>query len=420
MISSRFAWAYRLSETRNAILAFFVLLGLVYLIPKVLTFNPGAKDYFDFEPMWAAGKAWASGHNPYVVEGARSPPGIGTTPPISIWFYPPYWYPIIVPFGLLPFPIGLTIWKAINFSLLVGGTYLVARALADSSRQHFLPLFLAGMAFASFMYATAVTAWSGQTSFLVYFGLAALIFGLLRARPSLLVIGLAFLALKPQIGALAFLAVAALHRYRWTTIVAGIVCLLATAAIPLTADYRASIEGFIANLPRHAEHAANAPPHLTGIVHLLEYISPIAASPLATPIIFLIAAGILVSVFYRSPLQDKPEENPAAAIPYLAFFVSFCLFIVPFHYYDMVALTFLPMMLMAGPLAGRALILGGLLLCYRPDFIVRALGSKPEEILVSHFVSPGLLLILVGCIWSLVKAQPAVNRDQKLSHGRSR
>jgi hypothetical protein len=243
---------------------------------------------------------------------------------------------------------------------------------------------------------------------------------LLRARPSLLVIGLTFLALKPQIGALAFLAIAALHRYRWTAVAAGIICLLATGAIFLTANYRASIEGFIANLPRHAEHAANTPPHLTGIVHLLDYVFPIVGSPLATPIVFLIAACILISIFYRSPLQNKPDKTPAAAVPYLAFFVSFCLFVVPFHYYDMVALTFLPMMLMAVPLTGQNLILGGLLLCYRPDFILRAFGSQPEEIPISHLISPGLLLIVMGCIWSLVKARPMVDKNSKLSHKLSR
>ena len=119
------------------------------------------------------------------------------------------------------------------------------------------------------MYATAVTVWSGQTSILVYFGLSALLYGLLKLRWSMVIVGLVFLALKPQFGLLAFVAVAAIPYFRWAVLPAGAICILASFAIAITADYRASIEGFIANLARHSEHAANTPPHLTGAIHIL-------------------------------------------------------------------------------------------------------------------------------------------------------
>ena len=157
-----------------------------------------------------------------------------------------------------------------NFFLLIVSTHLVARVLADVTRNKYLPIFVGGIAFVSFMYATAVTAWSGQSSILVYFGLSALVFGLLKARTSMVIVGLVFLALKPQIGLLAFVAVAALRRYRWAVFPAGVVCLLGTAAVAFTADLLPSIEGFLINLTRHSQHAANTPPHLTGVIYILD------------------------------------------------------------------------------------------------------------------------------------------------------
>ena len=124
-------------RTQLIILALFACFGVLYLAPKVLSIlNVRQQDYFDFELIWRAGTIWASGQNPY---------------DSATWFYPPYWYPLIVPFGLLPFQSALTIWKLINFSLLIVSTHLIARALADVTHQKYLPVFLAGICFLSFM-----------------------------------------------------------------------------------------------------------------------------------------------------------------------------------------------------------------------------------------------------------------------------
>ena len=105
---------------------------------------------------------------------------------------------------MMPFQAALTVWKILNFILLFISTHLLARALADMTGQKYLMLFFGGIAFVSFMYAAAVTVWSGQSSILVYFGLAAFTFGLLKERAPIVIVGLIFLALKPQIGLLAF------------------------------------------------------------------------------------------------------------------------------------------------------------------------------------------------------------------------
>ena len=260
------------------LLTVFACLGILYLAPKILSIlNAGSGDYFDFQLFWQAGKSWATGENPYAA---------GRTA-VSTWFYPPYWYPLIVPFGVMPFQAALTIWKVLNFILLITSTHLLARALADITGKKYLILFVGGIAFVSFMYATAVTVWSGQSSILVYFGLAAFTFGLLKERAPMVIIGLIFLALKPQIGLLAFVAMFALCRYRWTVIPAGLICLLSGAAVALTADLRGSIEGFLVNLTRHSEHSANTPPHLTGLIHLLDSVFSLPNASLVALVIYL-------------------------------------------------------------------------------------------------------------------------------------
>ena len=404
---------------RIKVLALTVIacLGILYLAPKVLSnLHVRPEDYFDFELFWRAGRSWASGQNPY--DGTLVPNGDGSArTEVSTWFYPPYWYPLIVPFGLMQFPIALTIWKVLNFVLLILSTHLVARSLADVTEKQSLPLFIGGIAFVSFMYSTAVTAWDGQSSILVYFGYSALIFGLLKHRPAMVVLALVCLALKPQIGLLAFVAVVALRQYRWTVIPAGMICILASTTVAITADLSGAIKGFLVNLTRHSEHSANTPAHLTGAVHILDSLFTL---PNASIVAFVIlSAGIVLTfvLFYRSPLNTPPDNgvNARRSITTLMLFIALSLFIVPLHYYDLLSLVAVFLMIIATPLDGRWITGVGMLLCYRPDFIWRAFGiAHPEEIILSHLISPGLLLILLGSTWDLWASRKLATPDSKI------
>ena len=223
----------------------------------------------------------------------------------------------------------------------------------------------------------------------------------------MVIVGLVFLALKPQIGLLAFVAVAALRRYRWAVFPAGVVCLLGAAAVALTADLLPSIEGFLINLTRHSQHAANTPPHLTGVIHILDSLFSVPNASFVALVIFL--AGIICTavLFHNSPFNKTSQSADAEqSIATLVLFIAFSFFIIPFHYYDMLALVAIFMMIVAVPLEGRWVIALGLLLCYRPDFIWRAFGvTKPEEIILSHLISPGLFVILIGAVWALWAAR---------------
>ena len=388
------------------VLAPLACFGILYLVSKVVMApSLGPKDYIDFQDIWFAGKLWASGKNPY--DGSLFP----NDQHLSTWFYPPYWYPFVVPFGLLPFQSALSIWKALNLSLLIGGNYLMARAVADLAQQKWLPLFLAGTFYVCFMHAGPAALWIGQTSIIVYFGISALIFGLVKARPPMLMLGLLLLALKPQIGIVAFAAVAALKTYRWAVIPPSIICLLNSAAITITANFRASIEGFIANLPRHSEHDANSPPHLTGLIHILDSFWSIHGGLVVT--LSILSAAILCAVvaFYQLPIgKPRTIESAWQTAAGLAVFLATTFFITPLHYYDMISLVTLLMIIIAIPLRGRWLVALGLFLCFRPDYLGRAAGIvQPNEIFECHVMSAGLVLIVTGTVWALLATRSKVN-----------
>ena len=407
-----------LRETAQlSILALLACGSIFYLAPKLLLpANITPEDYFDFQEFWLVGKIWASGQNPYDVvpfqklfyESFQRSAGE------IMWLYPPYWYPLIVPFAFFSFKTAFGIWKVFNFTLLIVATHLIARGLADVSRQKYVFIFLSGVVFVCFMQATAQTIWGGQTSILIYFGLSGMVFGLLKARPSALIIGLVFLALKPQIGIIAFAAVAALHRYRWTIFPAAGICLLGIAPVAVAGGYRASIEGFLANLSLQSKTVSLGPDLITGLIRFADYQSYISSTLLIGLTIIICAIVLTFLVFYHSPFNNElGVEDAQNQVACLTLFVAILFFFTPLHSYDLVSLAAMWMMLVAVPLAGRWLIAIGLLICFRPLNLLGVLmGPEAEQAAggtatsgniafpISQLVTIGLFLLFVGAVWS--------------------
>src|SRR5262249_40998992 len=142
---------------KNSILATIALLGIVYAATKGISIHDqGGQDGQDFRPIWLAGKLWAAGENPY---GPKFVSEYGEDFHIRLldsqWVYPLYWYPLATSMSYWPFPIANSVWKALNFVLLIAATHLVARALADVTREKYAPILFIGIGYACFMQATA-------------------------------------------------------------------------------------------------------------------------------------------------------------------------------------------------------------------------------------------------------------------------
>lgn len=407
MITSIPRWRALNEQTRLSILSIFACIGILYLAAKALPIHSAAPaEGLDFRVFWIAGKLWNSGGNPYGPAFIKEYLTTFGMKADALWLYPPYWYSIVSLFSLLPYQISANVWRISNFALVIAANHLIARALADTTRQKYLPLFLGGLGYACLMEATAMTIFLGQTSILIYFGFAAMIFGLLKGRPSILILGLTFLALKPQIGLLAFVAVATLRRYRWTILPAASICALATVSISITANAYASIIGFFVNLARQSGISANSPPNLVGFSHIAGHLLSYSTSLSGTLVLTSAAVICVVAVFSNlSFRQMSGPTNTQHELANLTLFMALIFLLVPLHTYDIVALAALPGMLLALPRTGKSLIGLGLLICFRPRNLSEALGiTNPmsQGFPEAHLVSLAIVIILIGAICATI------------------
>ena len=383
----------------NLILGMIALLGLVYLAPKGVSIS--SVGGMDFRDIWVAGKNWAAGENPYGPSFAVEYLAAFGYDRGEIWLYPPYWYPIAAPLGLFSFSIANSVWKATNFLLLIGGVHLTARALADETRVEYSILFFSGIGFACFLRATSLALSVGQTSFLVFFGFSTMIYGILKGRSFPLIVGLLFLSLKPQIGVVAFAAVITFRQHKWVILPCAAVCFLATIPIAVFGNYRASIEGFLANLPQQQTLGGNTPAHLPGLGNILGYIFPNFAG--FSSLILLVSGAVVIAFVIGRHLTDK---NLQCQISSLIVILASALFLIPVHVYDLVSLTIILMLIVAWPLSGRWLIAVGLTLCLRPDVLMRLPNIEPKDLDFAEIrlLSVGLLFVFFGALWSIRRA----------------
>ena len=357
--------------------------GVLYISSKVLQADNG----LDFTVIWLAGKLWLAGQNPYGGEFWTQYQTIFPGP-YMLWFYPPHWFPISTVFGLLSFHTAIIVWKMTNLALLVAATHLTTCAFAD--KHNYWPVFLLGLGYACLTQATAATLDIGQTSILVYFGLAAMVFGLLKNRPAFLILGLIVLTLKPNFGLVAFAATASLSRYRWTIIPAGLVCALGAVPILISGHIVEQIGGFLSNLANYSGSvSANGPGNLTGIIHLLMLHNSIALT--------IVCAGLMAALFYSKPLNAQT----------VVLFVASIFFFLPLHGYDAVAIVIVLMWLVANPAAvGGWLIASGLLICLRPGNLASVTGiisSSSNDFPGSLMLSLGFLAILTGALVGIAR-----------------
>ena len=397
---------------KNSILAVVAILGVVYATSKGISVS--GEGGLDFHLIWVAGKTWAAGANPYGPAFlTQYYEYFHVTMPGAYWVYPPYWYPIAVSLSYWSFPIANSIWKTVNLALLIAATHLIARATADVTRAKYAPIFFIGIAYACFMQATAVVLFNGQTSIVFYFGLAAVFYGILRNRPLFVVIGLVFLALKPQIGAVVFAAVFMLRQFRWTVLVAAGLCLIATIPMVVGTDYRASLEGLFTNLTRYSAFPANTPANLTGLTNIISFVA--SPSVAVHAMLFLFAAAIVcaTAIFYFWPIDAWAQvDRVRIQLASLVLLVASTLFLLPLHTYDIVSLAAVITMISATSLAGRWLILSGLIVCLRPSSLFNLLGmtnSAGLDFPESGLVSLGLLLIFAGAVWAAISARLTFN-----------
>jgi hypothetical protein len=380
-------------------------LGVVHMGSQIFVSHDTALG-LDFRLVWLAGKLWLSGENPYSSAFARHYLALFGPSINMYWSYPPWWYPISAPLGLAPFDVAFRLWLLADTGLTVVGTWLVARAVALRRTSEPWPVFLVGLAFACTMQATEIAIYIGQTSFVVYFGLAAVISGLLTSKQILVIVGLFFMALKPHLGLVAFISVLALPNYRWTTVAAGALCLLAATG---TSDYVNTFKGFIENLALYAHpgNSLNNPENLTGVTNIVNALFDTPSNSLFSVFLALVASagGFVALWLYRDAEASGNQESKLSS---LMVFVALTLLFVPLHAYDMVPLTIVLILGLFITSVWKYPILVAAVLCNHPRvFAVRMHLVNPRSLDFpeSLFLSVMLIVILVSSIGALAAAR---------------
>lgn len=173
----------------------------------------------DFVNLWAGAVSVLQGHLTSVFDrglhSAEIGRLLGIPPPSLMWSYPPTALLLVLPLGLLPFPLASAIWICLGLI-----AYFIAAGAMSVGRHDRATWFAAILLCPG----VVVCAAYGQTAFLTS---AAFIIGLLEARRRPVVSGLCFalLAAKPQIVFVVPFALVALGAWRAVLATAFFACL---------------------------------------------------------------------------------------------------------------------------------------------------------------------------------------------------
>jgi len=297
---------------------------------------------FDLSYFLAAGRVWSTGGDPYSITFKVAAVG-WIAPEAAIWAYPPQWWSITVALAAMDPATAVHVWKAVKLLLLVVGLVLIIKVLPpsrDGTKTSVVILATAAVILTAD--ATRISLHLGQTSEIVFSGIALLLFGAERGRILMQTAGLIMLCLKPQLG-LFFLALSfgttTLRPAAWSALViSGIGCL----PILWQQEFEgtlASARHWLDNLGLYGALDWNRPVELTGVTHLVA----LSGLPVPTPMI-CVAAAIAGTLWIKAHAERRGETfSPSRLLlTGLAVLSAF----VPLHAYDLI---FLPVFLLVAP-----------------------------------------------------------------------
>ncbi len=397
-----------------SIAAAYALAGLVYLLSKsVLSTEPEV----DLKYIWVAGRLWAEGINPYSQEFSRIGDGLlADTNRLDTWLYPPNWWIISRTLAGFEIEFATFLWRSLNALLLGGGVILIVSACRPCLGSLWVPVGLALFGYASTMQATAITLSMGQTSIILYFGICALLFGLLRERMAWIVGGLVLVALKPNVGIVLWVGLAALPS-QWRALgLASLVTLGLCIPSFVTSGIGPTMGGLItAYLNYDGSLEVNASPNITGLRHLAGTLLGVEMSALQLSIIAALIAWLGGVAMRRRKKFFIGSHLNRELLFWILLVMMTC---VALHSYDFI--IFAPLWLLvfsaAYPAYLRLIAATGLLLIYRSANIAEITGFKHADTLYlagSRIDSLASLVMLLGfSVYLLLSGLGSVNSRQ--------
>lgn len=374
------------------------LVALAYLAYIVASPPPWPED---FRYIWRAGYLWSQGIDPYGPAYAAMNSAYPDAQRMSGWVYPPHWFGLAAPFGMMAYPAAFALWKTASSLLFIVGSALAWRRLALPARL--TPTHLAWMlAFALTMTGVGGMLRTGQPAIVAYLGLCVVIVAIQQERRALLALGLIIAMSKPQIG-LPFACLLLFHRDSRPSVVAAAIL---TAIASLPGLYFAEPGGGFFGMLRSggSEYHAisvNSANSMSGLFHVVARATSWEVSVLPTTIIAAVmATGIGAWLLLPSRLSRS-----AALEAIVISGVCVTIAITLFHGHDLsIALLLLPLLRRLDR-AGLALAGAGYLMLWRPENVLRPIADNDAA--WADLTTVGITLIVIAFVRRLV----AIRRD---------
>ncbi|HKZ39467.1 MAG TPA: glycosyltransferase family 87 protein [Candidatus Hodarchaeales archaeon] len=186
----------------------------------------------DFIEYWSAARLTLDGKNPYSPElmfEIQKPAGWLEDRPLMMW-NPPWALTLVLPFGLLNYPIGQVFWLIFNLAALLISIDICWR-LYSGGEGAFLLVWMLAFMFFPFLFVLR----SGQITPLIMLGVTGFVFLLNKDREKLAGSVVVLASLKPHLLFLFWVAVVfwAVDRKRWRIIIGLVGTFLFCSAVPL-------------------------------------------------------------------------------------------------------------------------------------------------------------------------------------------
>jgi hypothetical protein len=234
------------------------LLALALIVAVAMPMaEPGGDHYQDYLEYWAAGRLILNGQNPYnpdLLYPLQIEHRPDLTAPVMMW-NPPWTLPLVMPFALLPCPVGYVVWETMLLIVVLGAAVWTWRIYQGSAGYWWL----AAAVSLSFV-PTYFALHFAQISPLVWVGLVGFIYFEKRGQDTLAGAATILAAVKPQLVYLFALALLIwiLKERRWRVLGGAALAFLATSAISLALD-PAVFAHFFRELSQHPPTHFNSP-----------------------------------------------------------------------------------------------------------------------------------------------------------------
>ena len=270
----------QLTMAMSRLLPVFAILAFVLGVGATLAVAGDTLGY-DFRAYYAAASRVLDGQPPY-------DPAFEVAGPFGLFFYPPTFIPLVLPFALLPEPAAVWAWIAV----MIAASIAALLAMPVSARTRWWLLLVAGLSW-PFVYNLKL----GQVGPLLVlafalawrwldrpwlFGVAAAFGGAIKVQPILL-LGWALL------------------RRRWTAVAAGVITLVALAAIALPVAGLGAWPSFFELLTRVSDPIASPQNATPGAVAWQLGVSRDVAVALQAVITFVVLGVFVVAALWLPP-----------------------------------------------------------------------------------------------------------------------